>query len=54
MTESQTLIRPLQVTDEDRWRHLRTTYLTFYETAVGEDVHRSTFARPLAGNGGAR
>lgn len=46
-------IRPLQAGDEAEWRRLWTAYLEFYESSVPEEVYRSTFARILAGNGGA-
>ncbi len=46
-------IRPLQAQDEADWRRLWTGYLEFYESSVPEEVYRTTFARILAGNGGA-
>jgi GNAT superfamily N-acetyltransferase len=46
-------IRPLQAGDEAEWRRLWTAYLEFYESSVPDEVYRSTFARILAGNGGA-
>jgi len=42
-----TIIRPLDAADEADWRRLWTGYLEFYETAVFEDVYRTTFARLL-------
>ena len=50
---AEVAIRPLQAGDEAEWRRLWTAYLEFYESSVPEDVYRSTFARILAGNGGA-
>ncbi|NJM82962.1 MAG: GNAT family N-acetyltransferase [Tabrizicola sp.] len=41
------IIRALRKSDEPFWRALWTDYLTFYETAVPEAVHASTFARLL-------
>ncbi|MCL5775658.1 GNAT family N-acetyltransferase [Limibaculum sp. FT325] len=40
-------IRPLAPSDEPEWRRLWTAYLDFYESKVGEDVYRTTFARLL-------
>lgn len=40
-------IRPLRPEDEAEWRRLWTAYLAFYETGVGEEVYRTTFARLL-------
>ena len=42
-------IRPLRAEDEIEWRRLWTAYLAFYQTALPEDVFRSTFARLLSG-----
>lgn len=42
-------IRPLTDADEAHWRRLWTAYLAFYETAVPEEVYRTTFARLLSG-----
>ena len=50
---SDVIIRPLQAADEQQWRRLWTGYLEFYESSVGEEVYRTTFARLLAGNAGA-
>ena len=44
-----TAVRPLRATDEADWRRLWTGYLEFYETAVTEEVYRTTFARLLSG-----
>lgn len=41
-------VRPLRPEDEAEWRRLWTGYLTFYETAVPEEVYRATFARLLS------
>lgn len=38
-------IRALQRADEQAWRALWTGYLNFYESAVSEDVYRTTFER---------
>ncbi len=38
-------IRPLEKADEADWRRLWTAYLTFYETAVPEEVYRLTWQR---------
>ena len=40
-------IRPLEPRDEAHWRRLWTDYLTFYESAVSDEVYASTFARLL-------
>ncbi|MCT8328482.1 GNAT family N-acetyltransferase [Albidovulum sediminis] len=40
-------IRPLRPEVEPEWRRLWTAYLAFYETAVSEEVYRTTFARLL-------
>ncbi|MEQ8370857.1 MAG: GNAT family N-acetyltransferase [Alphaproteobacteria bacterium] len=53
MTGQATEIRPLAADDEAPWRGLWTAYLDFYDTRVDEQVYRTTFARLLAGNGGA-
>lgn len=50
---SNVTIRPLAATDEREWRRLWTAYLEFYESSVGEEVYRTTFARLLQGNAGA-
>lgn len=50
---SDVIIRPLQASDEREWRRLWTGYLEFYESSVGEEVYRTTFARLLQGNAGA-
>ena len=42
-----TTIRPLTAADEADWRRLWTGYLEYYETAVTEDVYKTTFARLL-------
>ena len=39
------LVRPIEPTDEADWRRLWTRHLDFYETAVPEEVYRSTFGR---------
>lgn len=49
---SDVIIRPLQAADEREWRLLWTGYLEFYESSVGEEVYRTTFARLLEGNAG--
>lgn len=41
-------IRWLRPEDEPEWRRLWTDYLTFYETAVDDEVYRTTFARLLS------
>lgn len=41
------VIRPLVATDEAEWRRMWTEYLAFYETELGDDIYRSTFARLL-------
>ncbi|SEO53156.1 Ribosomal protein S18 acetylase RimI [Salinihabitans flavidus] len=43
-------IRPLRPEDETGWRRLWTGYLDYYETAVPEEVYRTTFARLLSGD----
>jgi GNAT superfamily N-acetyltransferase len=43
-------IRPLAASDEAEWRRLWTGYLEFYESAVPEEVYRSSFARLLSGD----
>lgn len=43
-------IRPLVAGDEAEWRRLWTAYLTFYESAVSEEVYQSSFARMLSGD----
>jgi GNAT superfamily N-acetyltransferase len=43
------VIRPLEAGDEAAWRRLWAAYLAFYETTVGPEVYRSTFARLLSG-----
>ncbi len=49
MTSSDALIvRPLNVSDRDRWSALWCAYLDFYETTVSEEVYASTFARLLS------
>jgi len=40
-------IRPIEATDEARWRVLWAGYLDFYESDVPEDVTAATFARIL-------
>ena len=40
-------ILSVRARDEAVWRELWTGYLEFYESAVSEDVYRSTFARLL-------
>lgn len=42
-------IRPLTASDEAEWRRLWRAYLAFYETALPEEVCRTTFARLLSG-----
>ena len=42
------LIRPLRASDEAEWRTLWQGYLTFYETALPEEVTAATFARLLS------
>jgi len=41
-------IRPVEASDEARWRELWTQYLAFYGTTLPEAVYRSTFGRILA------
>lgn len=41
------VVRPLRPEDEAEWRRLWTAYLEFYESAVPEEVYRTTFARLL-------
>lgn len=43
-----TVIRPLRPTDEAGWRELWTGYLTFYETALPDEVTAATFSRLLS------
>lgn len=38
-------IRPLETTDQDAWGQLWQAYLTFYASAVPDDVSAATFAR---------
>lgn len=38
-------IRPIEASDETEWRRIWTAYLTFYESAVPEEVYAATFAR---------
>lgn len=40
-------VRPLTPEDAPEWRRLWTAYLTFYESAVEDQVYASTFARLL-------
>ena len=40
-------IKQIERKDASVWRELWTGYLTFYESAVNEDVYASTFARLL-------
>jgi len=40
-------VRPLEASDEARWRELWTGYLEFYEASVPEEVYRTTFTRLL-------
>ncbi|MBX3568450.1 MAG: GNAT family N-acetyltransferase [Rhizobiaceae bacterium] len=42
---SQTIVRPLQLSDHDEWRRLWTDYLTFYETKLPEQVYAATWQR---------
>jgi len=42
------IIRPVAAQDEADWRRLWTGYLEFYETAVPEEVYRTSFARLLS------
>lgn len=46
-------IRPVERGDEAEWRRLWKGYLDYYETAVTEEVYRTSFERMLAGNAGA-
>lgn len=41
----KTSIRPVKRQDEGQWRALWTGYLDFYESAVPDEVYRSTFGR---------
>lgn len=45
--ETALTVRPLRAEDERVWRDLWTAYLAFYQTAVAEEVHATTFARLL-------
>ncbi len=40
-------IRPVTRADEADWRRLWTGYLTYYESAVSEEVYQTSFARLL-------
>ena len=42
---AETLIRPLQQSDNAEWRRLWTLYLEFYKTTVPEEVYRTTWQR---------
>ena len=42
------VIRPLRASDEAQWRGLWQGYLTFYETALPDEVTAATFARLLS------
>jgi GNAT superfamily N-acetyltransferase len=42
---SNVTVRPLQQSDHVEWRRLWTAYLTFYKTAVPEEVYQSTWKR---------
>jgi len=46
---TELVIRPLQPGDEPEWRRLWTLYLEFYESAVPEEVYRTSFDRMLSG-----
>lgn len=50
---SDITIRYLEPGDEAEWRRLWTGYLEFYESAVPEEVYRSSFDRMMQGNAGA-
>jgi GNAT superfamily N-acetyltransferase len=41
-------IRPLQASDEPEWRRLWKLYLEYYETALPEEIYRTTFSRILS------
>lgn len=41
-------VRSLTRADEAQWRRLWSAYLRFYDSAVGEEVYRTTFARLLS------
>jgi GNAT superfamily N-acetyltransferase len=45
----QLTIRPIEASDEARWRELWRGYLEYYETVLPDEVYRTTFARLLSG-----
>ena len=45
-------IRPLKQQDEIQWRRLWTAYLKFYDTALDEEVYKTSFARLLSKDAG--
>ena len=49
MTDRYLTIRPIRAEDEPVWRHLWAGYLAHAETALPEEVYRTTFARLLSG-----
>ena len=48
MTDSDLTIRPIRAEDEPVWRQLWAGYLADAETALPEEVYRTTFARLLS------
>ena len=51
-TAQDIVVRPLAPEDHSEWRPLWRAYLEFYETAVSEEVYRTTWARLLSGEAG--
>ena len=49
---AQVSIRPIGVSDKDRWRDLWRAYLAFYQTELPDAVYETTFSRLLAGDAG--
>ncbi len=45
-------IRPLKQQDEIQWRRLWTAYMKFYDTALDEEVYKTSFARLLSKDAG--
>lgn len=50
MSAPSLTIRPLEASDRPAWAEMWRDYLAFYETAVAEEVYRTTFARLLGGD----
>ena len=46
---TETIVRPLEPSDEPEWRRLWKAYLAFYETELPEDLYRLTWQRLLSG-----